>query len=131
MIHLRRCGFGVLLLATGLAVGCNREDSSTGGSGTTNTALPDQSAPAAAAERAPGAPVPRAYTAARISAPQSGDMSAILNQLSLELRKYVVSTRSVPKSFEEFAAQSRVQVPPAPTGQKYVIQGQAVVLVKR
>ncbi len=58
-------------------------------------------------------------------------MSATLNQLSLELRKYVVSTRSVPKDFEEFAAKSRVQIPPAPAGKKYAIQGQAVVLVKR
>jgi hypothetical protein len=37
----------------------------------------------------------------------------------------------VPKNFEEFAAKSHMQVPPAPAGKKFLIQGQAVVLVKR
>ena len=63
--------------------------------------------------------------------PETSDMSATLNQLSLELRKYVVRTRSVPKNFEEFVAKSHVQVPPPPAGKKYAIQDQAVVLVKR
>jgi len=71
------------------------------------------------------------YTSATVAAPVSTDMSATLNQLSLELRKYVVSTRSVPKSFEEFVAKSHAQVPQAPAGKKYAIEGQAVVLVKR
>ena len=57
-------------------------------------------------------------------------MNAILQELSRELRKYVVSTRSVPKNFEEFVAKSRVQILPAPAGKKYRIQGHAVVLVK-
>jgi hypothetical protein len=72
-----------------------------------------------------------AYTAAPIAAPENGDMSATLQQLSLELRKYVVSTRSVPKDFEEFVAKSHVQIPPAPAGKKYLIQAHAVVLVTR
>jgi hypothetical protein len=61
----------------------------------------------------------------------SGDLNATLNQLSLELRKYVVRSRSVPKNFEDFLAKSGVQAPPAPAGKKYAIQDQAVVLVKR
>jgi hypothetical protein len=63
--------------------------------------------------------------------PDTGDINGTLSQLSLELRKYVVRTRSVPKDFEEFAAKSRVQMPPPPAGQKYAIRGQAIVLVKR
>ena len=59
----------------------------------------------------------------------SGDVNATLGQLSLELRKYVVRTRSVPKNFEEFIAKSHVQAPAAPPGKKYAIQKQAVVLV--
>ena len=62
--------------------------------------------------------------------PDTGDINATLHDLSLELRKYVVRTRSIPKTFEEFAAKSQVQMPPAPAGKKYAIQGQAVVLVK-
>jgi len=71
------------------------------------------------------------YTPAPIAASEDGDMNAILHQLSLELRKYVVSTRSVPRNFEEFVAKSHVQTPPAPPGKKYIIQGQAIVLVAR
>ena len=70
------------------------------------------------------------YVSASIAAPQNSDMSATLQELSRELRKYVVSTRSVPKSFEEFVAKSRVEIPPAPAGRKYKIQGHAVILVK-
>jgi len=58
-------------------------------------------------------------------------MGATLQQLSLELRRYVVSTRSVPKNFEDFAAKSHLQIPPPPAGKKYIIQGHAVVLAKR
>ncbi len=61
----------------------------------------------------------------------SGNVNATLDQLSLELRRYVVGTRSVPRNFEEFIAKSHVQAPPPPAGKKYAIKDQAVVLVKR
>jgi hypothetical protein len=57
--------------------------------------------------------------------------TAVLAQLTQELRNYVVHSRSVPKSFEEFIAKSQVQAPPPPTGKKYAIQNKAVVLVDR
>jgi hypothetical protein len=63
--------------------------------------------------------------------PDSGNVDATLAQLSLELRRYVIRTRSVPKDFEDFLAKSGAQVPAAPAGKKYAIQDQAVVLVKR
>ena len=63
--------------------------------------------------------------------PDSGDVNATLQQLTLALRDYVVSTRSVPENFEEFAAKSKTGFPQPPAGQKYAIQGQKVVLVKR
>jgi hypothetical protein len=131
MIPLHRWLFGALLLVAALAAGCKKQGPEPSAGEASNAAPPDQSAPAAAAARSPGAPVPQTYTPAKIAAPESSDMSATLNQLSLELRKYVVSTRSVPKNFEEFVAKSHIQVPPAPAGKKYVIQGQAVALVKR
>jgi len=63
--------------------------------------------------------------------PDSGDVNATLQQLTLALRDYVVSTRSVPKNFEDFAAKSKTSFPQPPAGQKYAIDGQKVVLVKR
>jgi hypothetical protein len=121
---------GLLLLAV-LEAGCTKQGPGPSASGASNAAPADPSSPDAAAIRSPGAPVPMPYAPATIAAPENGDMSATLNQLSLELRKYVVSTRSVPKNFEEFVAKSLVQVPPPPAGQNYRIKGQAVVLVKR
>ena len=61
---------------------------------------------------------------------QEGVNSA-LEQLSVELRKYVVRTRTVPKTYEEFISKSNVQAPEPPPGKKYAIQNQAIVLVKR
>jgi len=58
----------------------------------------------------------------------SDDSQAILQQLSLELRRYVVRTHKIPKTFEEFAANSNVQFPPPPAGKKYAIEGQVVIL---
>ncbi len=68
---------------------------------------------------------------AAVVIPDNGDLNATLNQLSLELRKYVVRTRSVPKDFDDFIARSHVQAPTPPTGKRYAIQDQAIVLVKR
>jgi hypothetical protein len=59
------------------------------------------------------------------------DPNAVLAQLTQELRKYVVHSRSVPKNYEEFIAKSQVQAPPPPAGKKYAIQNKAVVLVNR
>jgi hypothetical protein len=123
MISLKRYVCVWLLLVAALATSCKKH-------GPSNAAPADPSEPAAAGVRSPGAPVPIAYAPATIAASEDSDMSATLQQLTHELRKYVVSTRSVPKSFEEFIAKSHVQTPPAPAGKKYKIQGHAVVLVK-
>jgi len=61
----------------------------------------------------------------------NGDINATLHELTLAVRRYVVSTHTVPKNFEEFAAKSQAQIPAPPPGKKYAIQGQAVVLIKR
>jgi hypothetical protein len=57
-------------------------------------------------------------------------MNATLAQLSVELRRYVARTRSVPQTFDDFVAKSGVLTPPPPPGKKYAIENQAVVLVK-
>lgn len=61
--------------------------------------------------------------------PQNGNSDVALAELSLALRRYVVQTKRAPKSFEEFIAQTHIQPPPPPAGQKYAIKSGAVVLV--
>ncbi len=60
-----------------------------------------------------------------------GNIAATLSQLTSELRRYALHTRSVPRDFEEFIAKSGVQAPSPPPGKRYAIQKRAVVLVKR
>jgi hypothetical protein len=62
---------------------------------------------------------------------ENADTNQVLQQLTQALRDYVVRTRSIPKDFEEFAAKSQVSFPAPPSGSKYAIKGQQVVMVKR
>jgi len=122
---------GVLLPVAMLAAGCGKHEPAAGDNAATNAAQADASAASPAATASPRGPGPMAPPPKPPVIADSGNMDATLAQLSLELRKFVVRTRSVPKDFEDFVAKSRVQAPPAPAGQKYAIQDQAVVLVKR
>jgi hypothetical protein len=122
MSHVNRfvaCG---VLVAAVLVAGCKKEAPPPNLS--TAAAPGQEAAPASPAGQVPMPPPPPPAVVR-----DAGDVNATLAQLSLELRKYVVRTRSVPKSFEEFVLKSRVQVPPPPAGKKYKIQDQAVVLV--
>jgi hypothetical protein len=120
-----------LLLAATLAAGCSKQPPAATADAATNA--PQANAPAVAPAAAPSVrgPAPVAPPTRGAVIPDSGDVNATLSRLSLELRKYVVGTRSVPKDFEEFVAKSHVQVPAAPAGKKYAIKDQVVVLVKR
>lgn len=112
------------VLGVALAGGCKRH-------------APQANASAAAvASGSDAPPSPRgtslpAETPAPVVVNNNDNSAATLDQLTQELRRYVIRTRSVPKNFEDFAAKSQLQAPPAPTGKKYAIQGQEVVLVKR
>jgi hypothetical protein len=121
----------VLLLAATLVVGCSKQQPAASANAATSMA---QAAPSAVADSAPPSPRepgPMAPPPTAVVVPDSGDVNATLNQLSLELRCYVVRTRSAPKNFDEFAAKSHLQAPPPPPGKKYAIQDQSVVLGKR
>jgi hypothetical protein len=118
----------LLLLAAALAAGCKKQAPATSAA---TVVPPDQETSASAPPPSPAGRAPIPTAPAAVVVPDNADANATLAQLSLELRKYVLRTRSVPRSFEEFATKSRLQVPPAPAGQKYAIQGQAVVLAKR
>jgi len=118
----RLCLWAVLLAAA-LASGCKKQES--GPSATVST---NGLAAAPPSPRGPG-PMPGA-TAPAVIQPQA-DLNATLAELTAELRKYVVHTRSVPKNFDEFIAKSQVQAPAPPPGKKYAIQNKAIVLVNR
>jgi hypothetical protein len=112
------CGVVAVLLASG----CSKHQPA---------AAPEPSAGADTAPPSPRAPGFLSDTSAVAVVNETGNMDATLAQLSAELRRYVIGTRTVPRSFEDFAAKSRLQAPPPPAGKKYAIQGQAVVLVNR
>jgi len=123
----KRCVIGLFLcvLTASVMVGCKKHEAAVSPS-----PPPTDQLAATPSAPPPHGPPPMAADALAAVVPDTGDINATLHDLSLELRKYVVRTRSIPKTFEEFAAKSRVQMPPAPAGKKYAIQGQAVVLVK-
>jgi hypothetical protein len=122
---------GALLLAAVLAPGCSKHKPAADSNAVNQVTQANPSGAVPTAPPSPRGPGTMPSPAKPAVIADAGDVNATLGQLALELRKYVVRTRSVPKSFEEFVAKSQVQVPPPPAGQKYAIQGQAIVLVKR
>jgi hypothetical protein len=123
--------FWFVLLAAGMAMGCKKQGAGPDASAGTNALAADQPGSEAAAPPSPRGPGPMPVASAPGVIQDQADPNAVLAQLSLELRKYVVRTRSVPKNYEEFIAKSQVQAPPPPAGKKYAIQNKAVVLVNR
>jgi hypothetical protein len=104
-----------------LLIGCGRTDNS-----------PPPNAPAATAPASPRGPKPAPDApGAATTIPDNGDPNVTVQRLTQALRDYVVRTRSVPKTFEDFAAKAQITFPEPPAGKKYAIQRQAVVLVKR
>lgn len=118
----------VLLLSFALGVGCAKRDSS---SETGMPTSPDQTTLPPASQPPPALRNPPPPPTAPVRVAAQPDVNATLQALSLELRKYVVRTRTVPRSFEEFVERARVQAPPPPPGKKYALEGQAVVLVNQ
>src|SRR5947209_13161814 len=121
---------GALLLAISLATGCHKNAPVSETNAATNGVPP---APLSVSEAPPSprGPGPMPPAPASTVVVSDGGINATLEQLSLELRKYVVRTRSVPRTYEEFIAKSHVHAPPPPEGKKYVIENQAIVLVRR
>jgi hypothetical protein len=126
-LHFPPVGWLGLALALALVAGCSKHSP---GPTEQNQARPDAAAMPPPSQLPPGMGNPTAAAKPAVVAPNA-DVNATLSQLALELRKYVMRTRSVPKNFDEFVAKSGIQVPPPPEGKKYAIDGQSVVLVKR
>jgi len=131
-VRRRGCSFfWFVLLAAGMAMGCKKQGVGPDAGAATNAPTADQPGSEAAAPPSPRGPGPMPVASAPGVIRDQADANAVLAQLTLELRKYVVRTRSVPKNYEEFIAKSQVQAPPPPAGKKYAIQNKAVVLLDR
>ncbi len=120
------------ILIAGLSAGCKKKEAPAAAIPTAPAETNPQEAAVPASPPSPRGPVSantRPATPAVIQ--DSANTDSVLNQLTMELRNYVMRTRSVPKTFEEFAAKSMVQAPAAPAGKKYAINNHAVVLVQR
>lgn len=83
--------------------------------------------PASAPADAPAASTPDAAAdmaadtapAVEISAPENGNMSRTLSDLSQAVRSFIASHHRRPASFEEFAVNCQVAIPPPPPGKRY------------
>lgn len=106
-----------VLLVLAVAVGCKKAS--------------PPSAETLSSRRPPAPPSESSVPAAPIVVADTGDINNNLQQLSLELRKYVVSTHRIPPNFDDFVAKSGVQPPAPPAGKKFAISGQAIVLADR
>ena len=127
MTCMSRSVLWILALAVGVSwtLGCKKSSSSASDiaiAADAEAAPPSPRGPVSAAPATAGQPVVIADT---------GDINATLERLTTELRKYVVSSRSVPKTFEEFVTKAQLEFPPPPEGKQYKISGQAVVLGKK
>src|ERR1035437_4314822 len=131
MIPVSRCVLCALLLVAALAAGCGKHEPAPGAGTATNAASLDQAAALSSAPPSPRGPGPMPGTPPATIVSDPGNIDATLSQLTSELHRYVLHSRSVPRDFEESIAKSRVQAPAPPTGKKYAIQKRAVVLVKR
>lgn len=120
-------GLALLLLTTAMTAGCGKHEAPS----PPPAVAQDPEAGSSAAAAAALGRAPASSAAPAIVVPDDADVNATLVRLSLELRKYVMRPRTVPKTFEEFLTKSQAQVPPPPAGKKYAIENQAVVLVKR
>ena len=108
-------------------------------SAATPTPTPAQ-APAPATNPDPSAPAPTTPAQPGYNPPASpppaiattADGGPDLKQLNHYYIGWILQNRQRPKTFEQFVAASGVQVPPAPTGKKYVIDSSGFInLVNR
>ena len=98
-----------------------------GGQVTPNAPVPPPAA--VVANRGQGVPVAQPPPPPMpVTPPQNGKFDATLSDLSMQLRLYVSRTRTAPKTFGEFVANSGVSAPEPPPGMHYAIRSGAVVL---
>ena len=116
-----------------LAAGCGKKSAATPtptpAQGPASATNPDPSAPASTTPAQPGYNPPASPPPAIAT---TADGGPDLKQLNHYYIGWILQNRQRPKTFEQFVAASGVQVPPAPTGKKYVIDSSGFInLVNR
>ena len=100
------------------------------------TAPPPPAAPAVAetavtapsALRPAGPPVAQPPPPSRVNLAPEATPDVAAEQLSIELHRYVLATRSIPRNFDDFAAHHPMKFPPPPAGKHYAIEEGKVVV---
>jgi len=129
---MNRSVFWTLLLIVAIVSGCKKAAPDTA-----QSAAPIAAETQSTAEATAGSPpvhgpgLTSLSPSTQVVIPDNADTGAALSRLSVELRKYVLRTRTAPKTFEEFVAVAHVQAPAPPPGKKYEIKSGAVVLAAR
>ena len=125
-IYFQSSAYVVLALAGGMLVwaGCGKQPTPPPAATVTTTDVTTTATASQQMYKPAAAPAPTIAVAA-----QGG---ADLKQLNHVYIGWIVQNRQRPKTFEEFITLSGVQVPPAPDGKKYVIDGNGFInLVSR
>jgi len=130
------CGFYLILILAALCLpvsGCSKKSKTEAQNvapveGSQNAPLPETQNPAANSKPASSPVSPQPLPASSQTIPADASVEAVTGQLTSELRRYIAYTRSIPKSFEDFAAHDPIKFPPPPAGKKYVITGGKVVV---
>lgn len=126
----RRFGTVVSLVALGCAVvftSCGKKSESTPPKPAVES-TPD-AVPARPVVQRPAGGAPTAQSAQPAAPiPANASAEAAAEQMTMELRRYVAYTRTIPKSFEDFVARHPMKFPAAPAGKKYVIEEGRVVI---
>ena len=107
------------LLAVILVSGCGKQ-----------SAVPVSSAPQPTNQTA-STPAPSATPNSQVAPPTPADNANAagpnLQVLNHELMGWVLQNHRRPKSFEEFAANANVKIPPPPAGKKYTLNGRGFI----
>ena len=120
-------GAGGLLFSV---VGCGKQNEAVPPSAAPPAAEPASAAPPQRAMSPPPAGGPPVAHAAPPPASIPGDATAeaAAQQMTMELRRYVAYTRTIPQSFEDFMARHPMKFPAPPAGKKYAIEAGQVVI---
>ena len=114
-----------LVLAATLLVGCGRHASPA------KPVAPEAAGDLGSGAKPAGPPsgvVPQTAPAAHLEIPGDATAQAVADQLTMELRRYVAYTRTIPKDFDDFAARHPMTFPAAPNGKHYAIESGKVVV---
>lgn len=114
----QQCAGFVLVLGMALFVaGCGKtKDSSTSAAPAPQSTQNSSTAPAAAPQTA-------------TTTQSTNNPGPDLQKLNHALLQYVVRTHHKPASFDEFASQSGIHIPPPPAGKKYALDSRGFIIL--